>query len=78
MCVCVCVWFGSSCSFKHVPLNDKDKFCLYNLFNILLSFQQSLLVSGWKSPKKLGTIVGNSSTNSNQKLRHLSENVKGS
>ena len=38
MCVCVCVWLGSSCSFKHVSLNNKDKFFLYNLFKILSIF----------------------------------------
>ena len=47
MCVCVCVWLGSSRSFKHVSLNSKDKFCLYNLFEILSSFPISVLVSGW-------------------------------
>ena len=34
MCVCV-------------SLNNKDKFCLYNLFKILSSFLISVLVSGW-------------------------------
>ena len=28
----------SSHSFKHVSLNNKDKFCLYNLFKIVSSF----------------------------------------
>ena len=46
VCVCVCVWLGSSHSFKHVSLNNKDKFCLYNLFKILSSFLISVLVSG--------------------------------
>ena len=46
MCVCVCVWLGSRHSFKHVSLNNKDKFCLYNLFKILSSFLVSVLVSG--------------------------------
>ena len=32
----MCVWLGSSCSFKHVSLNDKEKFFLINV-----------LVSGW-------------------------------
>ena len=45
--MCVCLWLGSSCSFKHVSLNSKDKFCLYNLFKILSSFRISVLVSGW-------------------------------
>ena len=36
MCVCVCVCeLGTSPSFKHVSLNNKDKFCLYSLFKIL-------------------------------------------
>ena len=43
----VCVWLGSSRLFKHVSLNNKDKFCLYNLFKILSSFLMSVLVSGW-------------------------------
>ena len=42
-CVCVCV-----CAFKHVSFNNKDKFCLYNLFNILSSFLISVLVSSWR------------------------------
>ena len=33
--------------FKHVSLDYKDKFCLYNLFKILSSFLISVLVSGW-------------------------------
>ena len=32
--------------FKHVSLNNKDNFCLYNLFKILSIFQISVLVSG--------------------------------
>ena len=47
VCVCVCVELGSNCSFKHVSLNDKDKFCLYNLLKILSSFLISILVSDW-------------------------------
>ena len=43
VCVCVCVWFRSSRSFKHVSLNNKDKFCLCNLFKILSSFLISVL-----------------------------------
>ena len=43
--ICVCV--GSSRSFKHVSLNNKDKYCLYNSFKILSSFLLSILVSGW-------------------------------
>ena len=36
VCVCVCVWryLGSSRSFNHVSLNNKETFCLYNLFKI--------------------------------------------
>ena len=34
VCVCVCVWLGNSRSFKHVSLNNKDRFCLYSLFNL--------------------------------------------
>ena len=29
---------GRSHSFKHVSLNNKDKFCLYNLFKIFQVF----------------------------------------
>ena len=32
---------------KHVSLNNKHKFCLYNLFKIFSSFLVSVLVSGW-------------------------------
>ena len=39
MCVCVN-------TFKHVSLDNKDKFCLYNLFKVLSSFLISVLVSG--------------------------------
>ena len=48
MCVCVCVgvWLGSSCSFKHVSLNNKDNFFLYNYFKIFSSFLKGVLVSG--------------------------------
>ena len=35
--------------YKYVSLNNKDKFCLYNLFKILPSFLISVLVSGWNS-----------------------------
>ena len=49
--VCVCAYiyiqFGSSRSFKHVSLNNEDKFYLYNLFKILSSFLISVLDSGW-------------------------------
>ena len=30
----------------HASLNNKDKFCLYNLFKFLSSFLISVLVSG--------------------------------
>ena len=36
MCVCVCVWLGYSCSFKHVSLNSKGKFCLYKYLGFRL------------------------------------------
>ena len=51
MCVCVyiCVWLGSSNSFKYVSLNSKDKFCLYNSFKILSSLLISVLVPGCNS-----------------------------
>ena len=38
MCVCVRVLLGSCRSFKHVSLNSKDTFCLYNLIKILSNF----------------------------------------
>ena len=38
MCVCVCVWFGHSPSFKHVLLKNKDTFYLYNFIRFLSSF----------------------------------------
>ena len=44
--VCVCV-LDSSLSFKHVWLNNKDTFRLYNLIKILSSFLMCVLVSGW-------------------------------
>ena len=47
VCVCVCVWLGCNCSFKHVSINNKDTFCLLNLFKIISSFLISVLVSGW-------------------------------
>ena len=40
--------------------------------------KQAIPDDGLKGPKALGTIFGNSSTNSKQKLRHLSEKLKGS
>ena len=47
VCVCVCVWLSSRRSLKHVSLNSKNKFYLYNLFKILSSFLISALVSSW-------------------------------
>ena len=41
------VLLGSSYSFKHVSLNSKEKFFLYNSIKILLSFLIRVLVSGW-------------------------------
>ena len=35
VCVCVCVCLVSSLSFKHVSLNNKDEFCVYDLFKTL-------------------------------------------
>ena len=60
MCVCVCVYVcvGSGRSFKHVSSNNKDKFCLYNLFKILSSFLISVLVSGWNWPMKGSKALG--------------------
>ena len=48
VCVCVYVWLGSCLSFKHVWLNDKNTFCLYNFIRILLSFLIRVLSSGRK------------------------------
>ena len=45
--ISVHVSLGNSHSFKQVSLNNKDNFCLYNLFKILLSFLIRVLVSGW-------------------------------
>ena len=42
VCVCVCVSLGSSLSFKHVWLNNKDTFCLDNFIKILSSFSMCL------------------------------------
>ena len=36
----------SSCSFKHVSLNCKGTYCMYNLFMILSNFLISVLLSG--------------------------------
>ena len=38
--VCVCVWLGSNLSFKHVWLNNKGTFCLYNFKLINLKKQK--------------------------------------
>ena len=38
VCVCVCVWLSSRRSFKHVWLNNKDTFCLYNFIKIPSGF----------------------------------------
>ena len=40
VCVCVCVC-------KHVLINNKDTFCLYNFIKILSSFLINVLFSGW-------------------------------
>ena len=47
VCVCVCVSLDSCHSYKQVSLNNKNKFCLHNLFKIFSSFLVSVLVSGW-------------------------------
>ena len=58
--LCVCVGgLSSSRSFKHVSLNNKGKFCLYNLFMILTSFQLSILVSGWNWKTRSESALGN-------------------
>ena len=44
--ICVYVWLGSTLSFKHILLNNKDTFCLYNFIRILSSFMTSVLVLG--------------------------------
>ena len=31
VCMCVSVWLGKSRSFKHVSLNNEDKFCIIHL-----------------------------------------------
>ena len=41
--MCVCVWLGSSHLFKHVWLNNKDTFCLYNFIKILSSFKHAYI-----------------------------------
>ena len=41
--VCVCVWLGSSRSFKQVSLNNKAKFCLYNFLKNLFTFSNTCL-----------------------------------
>ena len=43
MCVCVCVWLGSSRSFKHVSLNSTDTFCRYNLIKNPFEFHDKCL-----------------------------------
>ena len=64
VCVCVCVWLSSSHSFKHISLNCKDKFCLYNSIKILLKFMISVLVSGrnwWMNLPKLSPVLSDPS-----------------
>ena len=38
---------GSSLSFEHVWLNNKDTFCQYNFIKVCLCFLISVLVTGW-------------------------------
>ena len=45
--ICMYTYVHLYILYKYVSLTDKDKFCLYNLFKILLSFLISVLVSGW-------------------------------
>ena len=40
------MWLSSSRSFKHISLNNQDKFCQNNLSNFLSSFPMNVLVSG--------------------------------
>ena len=47
MCVCVCVRLGSSLSFKHVLLNNKDTFCLNNFIRFLSRFQDYKCFDFW-------------------------------
>ena len=60
---------------------NKDTFCLYYFIKILSSFLIRVLISDWNwwmnLPKALGTILVNSSTNSNLKPRHLSGKLRG-
>ena len=74
MCVCVCV-----CVFKCVSLNDTYKFCIIYLYYFkfpdkFLSFRQELVDEFPKIVPSafrpfIWTILGNSSSNSNLKLR---------
>ena len=54
MYICICIYVyvyidinSHAHIYIYVSLNNKDKFCLYNLFKILSSFLISVLVSGW-------------------------------
>ena len=47
VCVCVCVWLGRNLLFKHIWLNNKDTFYLYDFIKILSSFLIIVLISGW-------------------------------
>ena len=55
VCVCVCEKLGSSLSFKHVWLNNKDTFYLHNFIRILSCFLA--LGSSWKM-NLLGPFIG--------------------
>ena len=47
MCVRVYMWLGSSPSFNHVWLNNKDTFGQYDFIRILSSFLISVLDLGF-------------------------------
>ena len=48
MCICVYPWFCSSPLFKHVRLNIKDTFCLYDFIRMLSGFLRSVLLLDWR------------------------------
>ena len=63
VCVCVCVLLGSKLSYKHIWLNNKDSFCVYNLIKILSIFRTSVLVLVWNSYMNFPVLVWNSYMN---------------
>ena len=84
--MCVCVWLGSSLSFKRIWLNNRDTFCLYNFIKFpdkCLGFKLEMVDEFSKikyNKEKMNTLRGfiNSSTHSNLKPSHLSGNLRGS